>query len=195
MEFRVGVGEWSQGSGVRGQESGVRSWSSELELESGIKGQGSGVRGQYAGVRSWSSELELESGIRGQGLGVSERCSKGAPALALLSTQGSGVSTQGSGVGGGAKVRARGFGVFAEGSPRRSLRPPPTTTKIYGWRWSEGPSEGIRRIRRGLPEEEPSDTAAYSGSAILTVVPSPILLEIVIFPPSSAVRRSMPESP
>ena len=96
-------------------------------------------------------------------------------------------------------------------------------------RWSEGPSEGIRRIRRGLPEVEPSDTAddiqdlrlaverrseradtaypprfreekpsataAYSGSAILTVVPSPILLDIVILPPSSAVRRSMPESP
>ena len=30
-------------------------------------------------------------------------------------------------LGGGAKVRARGFGVFAEGSPRRSLRTPPTT--------------------------------------------------------------------
>ena len=30
-------------------------------------------------------------------------------------------------VGGGAKVRARGFGVFAEGSPRRSLRTPPTS--------------------------------------------------------------------
>ena len=44
MEFRVGVG----GLGVRGQESGVssqesviRSWSLELELESGV-------------VRSWS---------------------------------------------------------------------------------------------------------------------------------------------
>ena len=35
--------------GDRGQESGVSSWSSELELESGglgVRGQGSGVRGQ-----------------------------------------------------------------------------------------------------------------------------------------------------
>ena len=31
MEFRVRVGEWW----VRGQESGVRSWSLELQLESG----------------------------------------------------------------------------------------------------------------------------------------------------------------
>ena len=41
--------------------------------------------------------------------------------------------------------------------------------------------------RRRLPH--------YNGSAIRTVVPSPILLDIVILPPSSAVRRSMPESP
>ena len=33
-------------AGVRGQGSVVKSWSSELELESG----GLGVRGQYAGV-------------------------------------------------------------------------------------------------------------------------------------------------
>ena len=33
------------------------------------------------------------------------------------------------------------------------------------WRWSEGPSEGIRRIRRGFPEEEPSDTANERGQA------------------------------
>ena len=32
--------------------------------------------------------------------------------------------------GGGAKVRARGYGVFAEGSPRRSLRPPQTPTTL-----------------------------------------------------------------
>ena len=31
--------------------------------------------------------------------------------------------------------------------------------RVRSRRWSEGPSEGIRRIRRGLPEEEPSDTA------------------------------------
>ena len=44
-------------------------------------------------------------------------------------------------------------------------RPEPTdATLLYleakrSWRWSEGPSEGIRRIRRGFPEEEPSATA------------------------------------
>ncbi len=31
-------------------------------------------------------------------------------------------------------------------------------------RGSEGPSEGIRRIRRGLPEEEPSATAERIAS-------------------------------
>ena len=39
LEFRVGVGEWwvrSQGSGVSSQGSVVKSWSSELELESGM---------------------------------------------------------------------------------------------------------------------------------------------------------------
>ena len=62
---------------------GGRSWSSELELEAGVRGQesgvstqglgvrsqGSGVRSQESvrrsqglGVRSWRSELELESG-------------------------------------------------------------------------------------------------------------------------------------
>ena len=30
-------------------------------------------------------------------------------------------------------------------------------------RGSEGPSEGIRRIRRGFPEEEPSATAEIVG--------------------------------
>ena len=39
-------------------------------------------------------------------------------------TEPSGASAEGLGGGGGAKVRARGYGVFAEGSPRRSLRPP-----------------------------------------------------------------------
>ena len=58
---------WVETAGVkRGQESGVRSWSSELELEKGEGdsscSQGSGVRGQGSGVRSWSSELELEKG-------------------------------------------------------------------------------------------------------------------------------------
>ena len=38
MEFGVGVGEWSQESVRRGQ-----SWSSELELESGIRGQESHI--------------------------------------------------------------------------------------------------------------------------------------------------------
>ena len=50
-------------------------------------------------------------------------------------------------------------------------RPEPTdATLLYleakrSWRWSEGPSEGIRRIRRGFPEEEPSDTANERGQA------------------------------
>ena len=43
------------GEGILGVRS--QSWSSELELEVGIRGQYAGVRGQ-----SWSSELELESG-------------------------------------------------------------------------------------------------------------------------------------
>ena len=76
---------------------------------------------------------------------------------------------------------------------RRSERPPflgtgPTIgRKIKGLTGSV-PNLGVR--------ENPSATADdYSGSAIRTVVPSPILLDIVIFPPSSAVRRSIPESP
>ena len=49
-------------------------------------------------------------------------------------------------------------------------RSPTVTTRLYSeakrsWRWSEGPSEGIRRIRRGFPEEEPSDTANERGQA------------------------------
>ena len=50
-------------------------------------------------------------------------------------------------------------------------KPEPTNaTLLYleakrSWRWSEGPSEGIRRIRRGFPEEEPSDTANERGQA------------------------------
>ena len=53
-------------------------------------------------------------------------------------------------------------------------RPEPTdATLLYleakrSWRWSEGPSEGIRRIRRGFPEEEPSDTANERGQAQAT---------------------------
>ena len=55
-----------------------------------------------------------------------------------------------------------------EGSPRpreKQNRRAPARRKSKGAsqfarQWSEGPSEGIRRIRRGLPEEEPSATAS-----------------------------------
>ena len=97
------------------------------------------------GGRSWSSELELEAGVRSWSSELE-------------------LESGGLGVGGGAKVRASGYGVFAE-VPRG---------EAFGH-------------RRRYPH--------YNGSAILTVVPSPILLDIVIFPPSSAVRRSIPESP
>ena len=52
---------WGQGVGVRGQGLVVKSWSSELELESGglgVRGQYAGVRGQGLGGRSWRDELE-----------------------------------------------------------------------------------------------------------------------------------------
>ena len=83
-------------------------------------------------------------------------------------------------------------------SPRfREEKPSDTADDIQDLRLAverrseRGDSAYSPRVR----EEKPSATAAYSGSAILTVVPSPILLDIVILPPSSAVRRSMPESP
>ena len=88
MEFEVR----GQGSVRRSQGSGVRSWSSELELEgeafghrrrppflgtdptiaNKIKGLTGSVPNFYQGpgVRSWSLELELESGGRGQYAGV-----------------------------------------------------------------------------------------------------------------------------
>ena len=99
----------------------------------------------------------MESGVRGQESGVSSQ-------YAGVRGQKLEFRVGGLGVGGGAKVRASGYGVFAE-VPRG---------EAFGH-------------RRRLPH--------YNGSAILTVVPSPILLDIVIFPPSSAVRRSIPESP
>ena len=56
------------------QEACGTSGSSELELETGVRGQSGsselelekGVRGQESGVRSWSLELELEIGVRSQ---------------------------------------------------------------------------------------------------------------------------------
>ena len=79
----------------------------------------SGVSTQGSGVRSWSSELELESGVRGQYAGVrsQESVRRG----------------QESGVGGGAKVRASGYGVFAEGSsnfPGRGASPHATAHSV-----------------------------------------------------------------
>jgi len=59
LEFRVGVGEWWRVFSHKEQEKqeesgvGVQSWSWRGDL---------GVRGQESGVRSWSSELELEKG-------------------------------------------------------------------------------------------------------------------------------------
>ena len=86
----------------------------------------------------------------------------------FLRSQYAGVSTQGSGVRGQyAGVRSWSSELELEsGGGDFSWR-------VRSRRWSEG----------------------QSGNEILTVVPSPILLDIVIFPPSSAVRRSMPESP
>ena len=76
--------------------------------------QGSEVRGQYAGVRSWSSELELESG------GVKSRRGSEGPSERIR------------------RIR--------RGSARRSLRPP-TTTTFFGDRPHDRPknqgSDGV----------------------------------------------------
>ena len=60
MEFRVGVGV-----GVRGRNRPLRGFATHREANtpSGASAEGSGVRSQGLGVRGWSSELELESGI------------------------------------------------------------------------------------------------------------------------------------
>ena len=103
----------------------MKSWSSELELESGrlgVRGQESGVgvgewwvRGQGSGVRSWSLELELESEVgggaevRANGYGVFAEGPRGG---AFGRRQQAKLAR--SEVGGGAKVRSNGYGVFAE---------------------------------------------------------------------------------
>ncbi len=158
MEVRVGVGEWSQESVRRGQESGVST-------------QGSGV-----GVRSWSWRMV---GVRGQESAVERRFERGdsaypprAPQIFLV----------------GARLRTRPLTPCrpyeTDASERR-----PYQHHLVGARLRTRPY--YRTPWKGVP----TTADDYSGNAILTVVPSPILLEIVIFPPSSAVRRSMPESP
>ena len=92
---------------------------------------------------------------------------------------------RGQGGGGGAKVRASGYGVFAEVPRGEAFGHRRRCPKL-----TAGGGAKVRTPWKGVP----TTADDYSGSAILTVVPSPILLEIVIFPPSSAVRRSMPES-
>ena len=59
MQYIFIVEVRGQGSGVRSQELGVRSWSSELELESG----GVGVSSQESGVGGQEFELEFRVGV------------------------------------------------------------------------------------------------------------------------------------
>ena len=69
----------SQESGVRGRNRPLRGFATHREANTP---SGASAEGSVVGVQSWSWRVEV---------GVRERCSKGAPALALLSTQVAGV--------------------------------------------------------------------------------------------------------
>ena len=143
MEFGVGVGEWW----VRGQESGVSSWSSELELGLELElaaerrpGRGDVAcsprtpRGESFGCKHFSKKfvidchwahtftwlnllLEPKRHLQRFGfvfLGDASFC--GFSHKGLVGVRSSELELElESGVGGGAKVRAKGCGVFAEG--------------------------------------------------------------------------------
>ena len=90
------------------------SWSSELELESGglgVRGQESGVSTQGSGVRvgvlswSWRTELAVERRSERMDAAYSPRVHEEEPSAAANLCH----------FGGGAEVRASGYGVFAEG--------------------------------------------------------------------------------
>ena len=163
-------------------------------MESGVSTQESGGRSQYAGVRSQESAMERR--FERADTAYSQR----APQIFLV----------------GARLRTRPLTPCrpyeTDASERRPyqhhlvgarLRTRPPTHK-YGQGRVSARDRSLRADRtkrtprRGVPTNAFGHRRRhpyYNGSAILTVVPSPILLEIVIFPPSSAVRRSMPESP
>ena len=161
---------------LRNGELGVSSWSLELELESGVRGQGSG---SGVGVQSWSCKAKLAVERRSERADTaysprfreeepsatadkrnwrwSECPSEGIRRIRRGSPRRSLRPPPTSETGGGAKVRARGFGVFAEGSPRRSLRPPPRSSYLrYLQRLAALERRkmcvdaGNRRLKRGL---------------------------------------------